>query len=65
MNTNKEPREKERRRVCPYCEEEILIAEFPVCQPCGVSLHYCTKCQIVVEREAETCPQCGGELEWK
>ena len=65
MKRSEEPKEKERRPVCPYCEEEILMAEFPYCQPCGVSLRYCVKCQIVVVREATVCPQCGGELEWK
>ena len=49
----------------PYCEQEILTAKFPYCQPCGVTLRYCVRCQIAVVREATTCPQCGGELEWK
>ncbi len=65
MKRSEEPKEKERRRFCPYCEGEILIAEFPYCQPCGVTLRYCVRCQISVVREAEVCPQCGGELGWK
>ena len=60
-----DPKKKEKQRACPYCEGEILIAELPFCKPCGVTLRYCIRCQIAVVREAEVCPQCGGELEWK
>ena len=65
MKRSEEPKEKERKCFCPYCEEELVISGLPYCQPCGVTLRYCIKCQIVVEREAEVCPQCGGEPEWK
>jgi len=65
MKMSEEPREKERKCLCPYCEEELVIAGLPYCQPCGVTLRYCIKCQIAVTREAKVCPQCGGELEWK
>jgi len=65
MERNKEPVKKQKKCLCPYCEQEIFTAEFPYCQPCGVTLRYCAKCRIAVAREAETCPQCGGELEWK
>ena len=65
MNKAQEPKEKQKRCFCPYCEEEIVMAALPYCQPCNVTLRYCTRCEIAVEREAEVCPQCGGELEWK
>ena len=65
MKRSKETKVKQERRVCPYCEVEILMAEFPYCQPCSVTLNYCAKCEIAVVREAEVCPQCGGKLEWK
>ena len=60
-----EERKEKEKPTCPYCEQEILTAKFPYCQPCGVTLRYCVRCQIAVVREATTCPQCGGELEWK
>lgn len=65
MKRSEEPKSKEGRRFCPYCEEEILSAAFPYCRPCNVTLRYCIKCQIAVVREATVCPQCGGKLEWK
>ncbi len=65
MKRSEKSKEKEGRSFCPYCEEEILTAGFPYCQPCGVLLRYCAKCQIAVVREAVVCPQCGGKLEWK
>jgi len=65
MRRNEEPREKEGKCFCPYCEEELVMAALPYCQPCDVTLRYCINCQIAVAREAEVCPQCGGKLEWK
>ncbi len=65
MKGSKEPISVEKKCFCPYCEEEIMLAMLPYCQPCGVTLHYCRSCQIAVPREAEVCPQCGGKLEGK
>jgi hypothetical protein len=56
---------KSAKRECPYCEGEILDAGNPFCKPCGVTLRYCSKCEVVVKREADVCPQCGGGLEWR
>ena len=62
---SEELKEKETRCFCPYCEEELTISTMPYCQPCGVTLRYCVRCQIAVVREATICLQCGGELEWR
>ena len=51
MKGSKEPKEMARRCFCPYCEEEISLAVLPYCQPCGVTLRYCSNCQIAVPRE--------------
>ena len=48
--------------LCPYCEEEIILAKNPYCQPCQVTLRYCLNCNIAVERDAEICPECGKAL---
>ncbi len=53
---------KKKQVFCPYCDEEIFAAKFPFCQPCGVILRYCTKCETVVPKEAEVCPECGAEI---
>ncbi|MFC2059031.1 zinc ribbon domain-containing protein [Chloroflexota bacterium] len=47
---------------CPYCDEEIILASFPFCKKCSVSLRYCVTCQLPVEKEAEVCPRCGGAI---
>jgi RNA polymerase subunit RPABC4/transcription elongation factor Spt4 len=59
MKRSEKSKEKERKFICPYCEEEIFMAEFPYCQPCQVRLRYCLKCNIVVEKNAKVCPNCG------
>ncbi|MFQ5925154.1 MAG: zinc ribbon domain-containing protein [Dehalococcoidia bacterium] len=53
---------KKRGCCCPYCEEEIVREPTLFCQPCQVELRYCLKCNIVVERKAKVCPQCGQPL---
>ena len=65
MKRSEEPKEKQKKCFCPYCEEELIISLLPYCQPCVVTLRYCIRCQIAVVREATVCPRCGGELEWK
>jgi len=65
MKESKESKSVEKRCFCPYCEEEIALTVLPYCQPCGVTLRYCSNCQIAVPREAKVCPQCGGKLEEK
>ena len=65
MKESKESKEMVRKCLCPYCEEEIILAELPYCQPCGVTLRYCHHCQIAVPREAKVCPECGVKLEGK
>lgn len=62
VNKSKEPKGKN-KCFCPYCEEELVISPPPYCQVCKVTLRYCTRCQIVVTREAAVCPQCGGKVE--
>jgi hypothetical protein len=63
MKGSEESKELARKCSCPYCDEEIILAVLPYCQPCGVTLRYCSSCRIAVPREAKVCPQCGGKLE--
>jgi hypothetical protein len=54
---------KEEKCLCPYCEEELVIASCPFCEACGAVLSYCVSCQITVpEKEATKCPECGASL---
>jgi hypothetical protein len=63
MERSEEPKKKESKCFCPYCEEELAVSPPSYCQPCGVTLRYCAKCQTAVVGEATVCPQCGCELE--
>ncbi len=63
-NMKKQKKIEWERCLCPYCEEELVIASMPFCQACGVVFRYCIKCGVtVLEKDAETCPWCGGRLE--
>ena len=56
-------REKEEvHRFCPYCDEEIMVADFPYCQACGVTIFYCPICRESVPRDNRVCPHCGAEI---
>ena len=60
---NKSEKPKKTATFCPYCDEEIALNPAPYCRPCQVELRYCLKCNCVVEKKANDCPQCGQSLE--
>ena len=61
--TKKENTAKETRYLCPYCDIEIMAANYPFCQACGIPFLQCVKCQItVLDKKAEKCPKCGEPL---
>ena len=53
---------KKKKCRCPYCDEEIMAANFPYCQVCKVEVHYCSECRQPLPREAEVCPHCGAKV---
>jgi predicted RNA-binding Zn-ribbon protein involved in translation (DUF1610 family) len=57
-----EEKEKEKPPFCPYCEEEIMAADFPYCQACGVTIFYCPKCRKPLPRDNTLCPHCGADI---
>ena len=50
------------RFICPCCDEEIMEANLPYCQACGINVLYCPKCQKPFHRENKVCPHCGAEI---
>ena len=55
--------EKQERCFCPYCEEELVMANLPYCRPCRIVFLRCIRCNItVLDRKATKCPQCGEPL---
>ena len=36
-----EQKEKKEHRFCPYCDEEVMKADLPFCQACGLKIFYC------------------------
>jgi hypothetical protein len=54
---------KEHRCLCPYCEEELVIAGCPFCHACGAVISYCVSCGVIVsDVDAAVCPECGAPL---
>jgi hypothetical protein len=60
---------KEQKRVeegkclCPYCEQEILVASMPFCQACSIVFCQCLECKVtILDRDATVCPKCGAKL---
>ncbi len=57
-----EQKEKRKPISCPYCDTEIMEANFPYCQACRVTIFYCPKCREPVPRDNRVCPHCGAEI---
>ncbi len=57
-----EKKEKDRHLFCPYCDEEIMVADFPYCQSCRVIIFYCPGCREPLSRDKKLCPHCGAEI---
>ncbi len=55
------PKAKE-HLFCPYCEEGIIHAELPFCQPCEITVFYCPGCRKPLPRDKRICPSCGAEI---
>lgn len=56
------PKEKKERLRCPYCDVEIMAADFPYCQACQITIFYCPECRKPLPREKKFCPHCGAEI---
>ena len=56
------PEKKKERLFCPYCDVEIMAADFPYCQACQITIFYCPKCHKPLPREKRFCPHCGAEI---
>jgi len=59
----REQKEKGKQLFCPYCDEEIMTADFPYCQACKVTVFYCPECRKPLPRDNRVCPHCGAEIE--
>ncbi len=57
-----EPKEEKKHLFCPFCNEEIMKADLPFCQACGLKMFYCPKCGKPLNRDIRVCPHCGTEI---
>ncbi len=57
-----EQKAEKRHLFCPYCDEEIMVADSPYCQACDVTLFYCPECRKPLSRDNKVCPHCGTEI---
>jgi len=58
----REQKEEKKRLFCPYCDEEMMVADLPYCQACQITLFYCPKCRKPLSRDNKVCPHCGAEI---
>jgi len=52
----------ETQHVCPFCDGEIMEADFPYCQVCGVKALLCPQCKQPVAKDEKSCPGCGAAI---
>ncbi len=55
-NTKSSPAKK---CACPFCDEMIMVSLAPFCSSCGITLNYCSVCNVAVAPDKDTCPNCG------
>jgi predicted amidophosphoribosyltransferase len=53
---------EKKRLFCPYCDKEILEADVPFCQACGITVFYCPQCRKPLKRDNKVCPNCGAKI---
>ena len=57
-----EQKEEKKYLFCPYCDEEIMKADLPYCQACGITIFYCPECREPLPRDNKVCPHCGADI---
>ena len=57
-----EPKTEKKKRLCPYCDDEIGEASFPYCKACEVDVFYCPECRKPVSTDKKLCPECGAKI---
>ena len=57
-----EEKAERKHLFCPYCDEEILQADFPYCRVCQITILHCPRCRTPLPREKRVCPNCGAEI---
>ena len=57
-----EQKEEKKHLFCPYCDVEVMAADFPYCQACGITIFYCPECQKPLPRDNKVCPHCGARI---
>ncbi len=57
-----EQKEEKKCLFCPYCDVEIIRADSPYCQTCGVTIFYCPQCRKPLPRDKKVCPHCGAGI---
>lgn len=60
----KKPAEKKSPH-CPFCDAEVMAAEWPFCQACHGELVRCTECLTVIPKGKRICPKCGTKVKAK
>lgn len=58
-----EQEEEKKCLFCLYCDGEIIRADLPYCQACGVTIFYCPRCRKPLPRDSKICPHCGAGIQ--
>ena len=59
--TTAKQNEKQTKRHCPFCDEEIYQLNLPICSACHTAIIYCAVCHEPLPKNQKTCPKCGAK----
>jgi RNA polymerase subunit RPABC4/transcription elongation factor Spt4 len=54
--------EQAKQECCPHCGKDMIKADLPYCQACGITDSCCPTCREFMPPNRKVCPQCGTDV---
>jgi hypothetical protein len=55
--------EKAKEECCPHCGKEMIMADLPYCQACGIADSCCPTCRELLPLKKRVCAQCAADID--
>ena len=56
-------KEEAKQECCPDCGKEMIKADLPYCQACGIIDSCCPTCRELLPSTRKVCPHCGADIQ--
>jgi hypothetical protein len=55
--------EEGKQECCPDCGKDLIKADLPYCQACGIIDSCCPQCRESLPGSRKVCPHCGADIQ--